>query len=151
MRSATVMADYVSREREPDGEQVAALGQFLYETEFRSPTDLVFVISVASGPRDGTPAEVLWSDDTVRFGDPDTTEHLAGVCDRLGEERWRGDLPGMQIASGEIVVVAEVCAQPRREGSLSGQLIGGDFYRLHLLPAREWGQGPAPPVYPADT
>ena len=150
-RSATVMADYVSREREPDGEQVAALGQFLYETEFRSPADLVFVISAASGPRDGTPAEVLWSDNTLRIGDPDTTEHLAEVCDQLGEQRWRGDLSGMQIASGEIVVVAEVCAQPQREGALSGQLIGSDFYRLHLLPAREWGQDLAPPVYAEDT
>lgn len=150
-RSATVMADYVSRERESDGEQVAALAQFLYETEFQSPADLVYVISAVRGPRDGLPAEVLWTDDTLRIGDPDTTEHLSGVCDQLGEQRWRADLTGMQIASGEIVVVAEVCARPQREGSLSGRLIGGDFYRLHVLPARVRGQSPAPPVYPADT
>ena len=154
-RSAVTMADYISRERAPDGEQVTALGQFLYETEFKSPADLVFVISIARGPVDGMPAEVLWVDDTLRIGDPDTTDDLAGVCLRHGEQRWRRDLLGTQdsplIAEGEIVVVGEVCARPRREGSLSGRLMGGDFYRLHVLPAREREQGPARPVYPTET
>ncbi len=149
-RSAVTMADYISREREPDGEQVTALGEFLYETEFKSPADLVFVISAARGPVDSTPAEVLWVDDTLRIGDPATTDDLAAACERHGERRWRRDLLGGQdsplIAEGEIVIVAEVCARPRREGSLSGRLIGGDFYRLHMLPAREREQGPARPV-----
>ncbi len=154
-RSAVTMADYISREREPDGEQVAALGQFLYETEFKAPTDLVFVISAARGPVDGAPAEVLWDDDTLRIGDPVTTEILAGVCEQHGQYRWRRDLVEVPdsplISEGEIVIVAEVCARPRREGSLSGRLIGGNFYRLHLLPARERDQGPAKPVFPSET
>lgn len=154
-RSAVTMADYISREQEPDGEQVAALSQFLYENEFSAPADLVFVISAARGPVDGTTAAVLWVDNTLRIGDPGTTEHLAGVCARHGEQQWRRDLLGTQgsplIAEGEIVIVAEVCARPRREGSLSGRLIGGNFYRLHMLPAREREQGPARPVFPADT
>ena len=154
-RSAVTMADYISREREPDGEQLAALGQFLYENEFRSPADLVFVISVARGPVDGTDAAVLWSDNTLRIGESAMTEHLARVCARHGEQRWRRDLLGTQgiplIAEGEIVIVAEVCARPWREGSLSGRLIGGDFYRLHMLPAREREQGPARPVFPPET
>ena len=154
-RSAVAMADYISRERAPDGEQVAALGEFLYETDFKSPADLVFVISVARGPVDSAPAEVLWVDDTLRIGDPATTDHLVGVCEQHGEQRWRRDLLGAQdsplIVEGEIVVVAEVCARPQREGSLSGRLIGGDFYRLHMLPAREREQGPARPVYPTET
>lgn len=154
-RSAVVMADYISRDREPDGEQVVALGRYLYENEFRSPADLLFVISAARGPVEGTAAVVLWSDNTLRIGDPATTEHLAGVCARHGEQQWRRDLLGTQgsplIAEGEIVIVAEVCARPRREGSLSGRLIGGNFYRLHMLPAREREQGPARPVFPTDT
>ena len=154
-RSAVIMADYVSRDREPDGEQVAALGRFLYETEFKSPTALVFVISAARGPVDGTAPAVLWVDDTLRIGDSPTTEVLAGVCARHGEQRWRRDLLGTQdsplIAEGEIVIVAEVCATPRREGSLSGRLIGGNFYRLHLLPARDRENEPARPVYPTET
>lgn len=154
-RSAVTMADYISRERASDGEQVAALGEFLYETEFKSPADLVFVISAARGPMDGMPAEVVWVDDTLRIGDPDTTDHLAVVCEQHGEQRWRRDLLGAQngplIAEGEIVVVAEVCARPRREGSLSGRLIGGDIYRLHILSAREREQGPVRPVYPTET
>lgn len=151
-RSAVTMADYISREREPDGEQVAALSQFLYENEFSAPADLVFVISAVRGPVDGTTAAVLWVDNTLRIGDAATTELLARACSRHGEERWRRDLLGIQgnplIAEGEIVIVAEVCARPRREGSLSGRLIGGDFYRLHMLPARERELGPARPVYP---
>ena len=150
-RSAVTMADYISRERAPDGEQVAALGQFLYETEFKSPADLVFVISAARGPVDGAAPTVLWVDDTLRIGDQVTTEELATtVCAQDGERRWGTDLFGL-IAEGEIVIVAEVCARPRREGSLSGRLVGGDFYRLHMLPAREREQGPARPLYPTET
>ena len=37
------MADYVSVETAPDGDQMAALGRYLYEKELGAPAELVFL------------------------------------------------------------------------------------------------------------
>ena len=49
-RVAATMADYVSRESEPDGDEMDELGQFLHDREFRNPSALVYVISAVRKP-----------------------------------------------------------------------------------------------------
>lgn len=150
-RSAVAMAEYVSRDSAPDGDQVTALGRFLHREEFGAPADLVYVISAVRRPPGDEPAEVLWVDDTIRFGDSATTAALAGECARRGSAGWRAGLLGapgsLGMSEGEVAIVAEVCARPLREGMLSGRLVTGDIYRVHILPSRDPRQAPEPPVH----
>ena len=154
-RSAVAMAEYVSRDAAPDGDQVTALGRFLHRQEFGAPADVVYVISAVRRPPGDDPAEVLWVDDTIRFGASESTDALAGECARRAGGGWRAVLLGEPEASGmaegEVAIVAEVCARPLREGMLSGRLVSGDIYRVHILPSRESDQVPARPVHSAST
>ena len=99
-RSAVAMAEYVSREAAPDGDQMAALGRFLHRQEFGAPADVVYVVSAVRRPPGEDPAEVLWADDTIRFGAAGTTETLAGECARRGTAGWRTALLGDPETSG---------------------------------------------------
>ena len=45
------------------------------------------------------------------------------------------------------MVVAEICARLRREGSLTGRFIGGVIYRAYALPVRDPDAPPSPPVF----
>ena len=154
-RSAVVMAEYVSREAAPNGDQVTALGRFLHGQEFGAPADVVYVISAVRRPPGEDPAEVLWSDDTIRFGATGTTDALASECARRGGAGWKATLLGEPetsgMAEGQVAIVAEVCARPAREGMLTSRLVAGDIYRLHILPARDSEQVPASPVYSTST
>lgn len=148
-RMAVTMGEYVSRETEPDGDQVAALGRFLYEYELGVPASLVYVVSAVrkpSGDDPEDPPEVVWVD-TIRFGDETATAELADACGRFGVEGGAASLPeGFAMGAGEVIVATEICARLSREGSLTGRFVSGDIYSLHALPAREPGSAPAKPV-----
>ena len=154
-RMAMTMADYVSRDAAPDGAQMTALGAFLHAHELGVPADLVYVITAIRQPvrelsSDPLPAvKLLWSDDSIRIGDPATTKALASSCARHVTADASPKLPDdfTPMSVGEVLVIAEVCARLTREGSLTGRFITGDIYRLHALPARDPNQPPAEPSY----
>ena len=149
-RMAVTMADYVSRDTNPDGDEMEALGRYLHRHELGVPADLVYVITALHQPLgDPLPAvALLWSDDTIRIGDDTTvTEDFASGCPRFIADGGANLPDGFTMLPDEVVVIAEVCARLTREGSLTGKFVAGDIYRLHALPAREPGQTPAEPVY----
>ena len=144
-RIAVTMADYVSRDVAPDGDEIKALGKFLHKNELGLPAALVYVVTALHQPSgDPLPAvRVLWSDNTINFGDP--TEKMVDECARFADS---GTLPdGFTMAADEVIVIAEVCVRLTREGFLTGKFIAGDIYRLHALPARDPDQRPTAPVY----
>ena len=145
-RMAVTMADYVSRDANPDGDEMEALGRYLHDHELGVPADLVYVITALHQPLgDPLPAVVvLWSDASIRIGD-DTT--VTTGCPRFIADGGANLPDGFTMLPDEVVVIAEVCARLTREGSLTGKFVAGDIYRLHALPAREPGQTPAEPVY----
>jgi len=144
-RVAATLADYVSRGPDTaggalDGAGLKALGAFLHAHELAG-ADLVLVVS-ALRPGAGAPKpEVLWSDDTLRYGDAKVTEALAGGCSRFvrtpegaASATAAKPLPGgFTPAAGEVVAVVELCARP---GGVAGPF-AGDIYRHHVLPVRE--------------
>ena len=149
-RLASVMADYVSRDAEPDGDALKALGEVLYSHELRLPANLVYAITAFRRPPGDPPQAtvVLWSDATIRFGDETATGEIAGDCPRYVAGRGESGLPGeFAMAEGEVLIVVEVCARLTREGSLVGRFIGGEIYRLHAVPLREPGTPPSRPAY----
>ena len=153
-RIATTMADYVSVETAPDGDQMAALGRDLHEREFSAPAELVYRISaVQQPPGDDAAAVALWEDDSIRIGDAEETAALAQECQLRGRQGWRRSLLGqgeersIVLAPNDVVVVVEVCAKLLRQGMLTSRFVTGNIYRLHALPARNTEQAPAQPVY----
>ena len=149
-RMAVTVADYVSRDAAPDGDEIRALGRYLYHHELRVPANVAYVVTALHQPP-GDPRPdvvVLWSDDTIRIGDPAVTAAIAADCARFVGEGGAADLPdGFTMSDGEVLVIAEVCASLTREGFLTGKFIAGDLYRLHALPARDPDQRPAAPSY----
>ncbi len=149
-RLASVMADYVSRDAEPDGDGLKTLGEFLYRNDLRVPANLVYAITAFQRPT-GDPqgaVKVLWSDNSIRFGDETVTESLADGCTRFVGDDGTSGLPGeFDMAGGEVLIVVEVCARLTREGSLTGRFVSGDIYRLHAVPAREPTTPPSRPTY----
>ena len=148
-RMAVTMADFVSRETAPDGAEMRDLGEFLQSHELAVPADLVYVVTAlhqpSGDPRPGV--DVLWSDDTIQFGDSTVTAELAGGCAHFVDEGGAAVLPdAFTMADDEILVIAEVCARPTRAGFLTSTFITGDIYRLHALPARDPNQPPAAPT-----
>ena len=156
-RVVVTMADYVSRDQAPNGDDLAALGGFLHAHELRVPTDLVYVLTAfrqpPAGEEETLPAvERLWTDDSIRIGDETVTGDLATGCSRLVGAGDTVSLPdGFTMAAGEVLVVAEVCARLTREGSITGRFVAGDLYRLHALPARDPEEPPAAPVHTPPT
>ena len=149
-RMAAIMADYVSRETAPDGAEMSALGLFLHDHELHVPADVVYVVSALHQPS-GDPrpdVHVVWSDDTIRVGDPEVTEQLANGCARHVDEGGSAILPDdFTMTDDEVLIIAEICARLTREGSLTGKFIAGDVYRLHTLPARDPDQRPVEPTH----
>lgn len=162
-RIAATMADYVSREVEPNGDEIAALGRYLHEHELKAPAALVYVISAVHQPPGDGPAETLWEDDTVRIGDDEATADLVQDCRERGRAAWRDAVLGKQegsdgateqeevdditLSANDVVIVVEVCAQLLRQGSLTSRFVSGTIYRLHALSARESETLPAAPVH----
>ena len=146
-RMAVTMADYVSRDADPDGNEMKALGAYLCDHELGVPANLVYVVTALHQPP-GADVAVLWSDDTTRCGDSTVTEDLAPQCARFVGEGGAANLPdGFTMADDEVLIVAEVCARLTHEGFLTGEFIAGGIYRLHALPARDPDRQPAAPVY----
>ena len=151
-RMAVTMADYVSRDTAPNGDEMAALGRYLHSHELGVPADVVYVVTALhQPPGDPLPAiTVHWSDDSIRVGDATATTSIATDCPQFGAEGGAADVPsGFAMSPGEVIIIAEVCARPTREGSLTGRFVAGDIYRLHALPAREPDTIPAKPVHTA--
>ena len=150
-RSAVAIADYVSRDTAPDGDEIAALGDFLHRTEFDIPASVAYVISAVRRPAGDDPAAVLWVDDTIRFGNEAATAELADECALRASQGWRPILLGPPATSGmqegEVTFVAEVCSRPSQQGLLSNTLIVGDSYHMHILPARNANEIPAAPAH----
>ena len=153
-RVAAIMADYVSRESAPDGDEMAALGKFLHGQEFGMPSTLVFVISaVHQPPGDDDPAKELWSDDNIRVGEAEDAATLTQECKSRGKSGWQAAVLGedatLTLKTNDVVIVVEVCASLLREGRLS-KMVAGNLYRVHALPARGIGGKPAEPTYAAE-
>ena len=153
-RIAVTMADYVSRDVAPDGDEIKALGEFLHEHELGLPAALVYVVTALhQPPGDPRPdVDVLWPvdtiNDTIRIGDPAVTEELAEGCAHFVADGGGAALPdGFTMSDDEVIIIAEVCVRLTREGFLTGKFVAGDIYRLHALPARDPDQRPAAPVY----
>ena len=151
LRMAVTMADYLSHEVAPGRNELAALGTFLHEHELGVPADIVYVLTALRQPSgDPPPAiEVLWSDDRIRVGTTTVTDALSGACTRHVNDEGAGVLPDSfksGMASGEVVIVAEVCVRLQREGSLTGRFVAGDIYSSHAVPARDPSTPPSRPA-----
>ena len=151
-RMMAAMADYVSREAAPDGNELAALGDLLKHHELGTHTDVVFVVTAfhqaAGEPL--PPIERLWVDKTIRMGEPTVTNELAGGCSRYVAATGQPSLPedfASAMAPGEVLVIAEICARLRREGSLTSKFVADDIYRHHAIPIRPPDRPPAAPAY----
>ena len=143
-RVAATMADYVSRGPDTDGGTLDGaalkhLGTFLHTHELAG-SDIVFVVSAAR-KRPGHSQELLWTDDTLRFGDETRTAALAPGCSRVGGSPTTSAVSLKSLDYVEVIV--EVCA--RRSGV--GALIGGSIYRFYVLPARAPEKGLPAPQY----
>ena len=151
-RMAVSMADYVSRDTTPNGDDMTDLGLYLYEHELGIPADVVYVVTALHQPAgDPLPAvAVLWTDSSIRFGDETSRNALAGECPQFIGENGAAALPaGFAMSPDEVLVIAEVCARLTREGFLTEKFIAGDIYRLHALPTRDPDHRPAAPVHTA--
>ena len=155
-RAAVSMADYVSRDTTPNGNEMAALGRFLHTHDIRVPSAMVYVVSAfhrPSGVAPGDPpgdVELLWTDDTIRIG-PAADDTFASGCTQFvdaGNPRLPDDF-ATEMEPGEAIVMVEVCVRLTREGSLTGTLVAGDIYCVHALPTRSFDETPAPPVFTA--
>ena len=143
-RVAVTMADYVSRGPDTvggtlDGRALKDLGAFLHEHEVGAGADLVFVVSAVRYPEGGG-SEVLWSDDTLRFGDAAVTAALAAGCTRVEDRPASAWSPGNL---DEVEVIVEVCVRPGGVGAL----VAGDIYRHYVLPVRAPEKGLPAPVH----
>lgn len=150
-RMAVTMANYVSFETAPDGDEFEALGTYLREHDLGIPAALVFVISTVHQPPGDAPAVVLWDDDSIRLGEAATTASLAEECRRRAGESWRDKLvdEGPQrfaLNADEVIWVVEVCARLLREGMFTSRFIAGDIYHLHTAPARDMTRTPERPT-----
>ena len=148
-RIAATMADYVSQESAPDGDEMTALGKFLHERELRMPSALVYVISAVHQPAGDDPAEKLW-DEKILIGNAEDTAALAQECQSIGRNGWLKAVIGadatLTLEANGVVIVVEVCASLLREGRLS-EMVAGNLYRIHALPARGTGGKPAAPSH----
>ena len=150
-RAAVTMADYVSREKAPDGDQIEAFGQYLLKHQLGAPADLVFVVSAIERSTGAADASVLWAETfEVPFDPADTTvtASLASGCGQWGAKGAVANLPtGFTMDEGEVVVVSELCGRLQAQGALTSAVVTGDIYRIAALPTRDPDQPPPEPVY----
>ena len=159
-RMAVTMADYVSFETAPSGDDIADLGRYLHAHDLGIPAALVYVISSVRKPPGDADAVVLWRDDSIRLGDADVTASLVQTCTERAEDGWRNKLvedgpERFALNANDVIFIVEVCARLLREGMLTSRFITGDLYHLHATPARDTTAIPAAPVHsppdPTDT
>ena len=150
-RVAAIMADYVSRDSAPNGDEMTALGEFLHKSELRSPPGLVYVISAVHEPAGDDPNDTgddigqLWSD-KILIGDSETTTDLVEKCMQRGQNGWHaaliGDDANLTLEDDDVLIVVEVCAKL----DMLTSRFTGILYRLHVLPTRIQGV-PEKPVH----
>ena len=151
-RVAAIMADYVSRESAPDGDEVTALGEFLHKRELRSPPGLVYVISAVHEPAGDDPADEdddikeLWSPYEIPIGDSETTTDLVEHCEQRAKNGWRaaliGDDASLTLEDDGVLIVVEICVELDMVTSRFTDIP----YRVHVLPLRIQGL-PEKPVH----
>lgn len=140
LRIAATMADFVSRDEAPDLARMRSLGQFLHDHELRAPGSMVFVVSAFHRPTIDDPTQLLWSNDSIRIGDPDTTRDIAVSCPGQVDSDDNPDLAaGFAMDPGETLIVVEVCMRLSMQGSFTGKFVAGDLYGLYAVPARATG------------
>ena len=128
-RIAIAMAEYVSREKAPDGHQLDALARFLRDHELGAGYS-VLVVTTALRKEADNPATVLWID-RIEIGDETATEALKATCKGKGDGNGNAALgEHFTMDDDEIVFVVEVCARP---ATVSWT---GDFHYHYLLPTR---------------
>jgi len=135
-RIAVAMAEYVSQERAPDGDQLDALALFLRDHELGAGYALV-VATTAVHKAAGESAGVVWID-RIALGDRTATGELEESCGgkRAAAASGRAALgEHFAMADGETVFVVEVCARATAAASLPASW-AGDLYAQYLLPTR---------------
>ena len=146
-RVAVTMADYVSRDTAPNGDDLIDLASFLHANEIRVPSNMVVVLSAFHQPPGDDPlpaVEMLWPDNKIWVGD---RAESPDPCTQFGNGANAGLPDAFKMAQGAVLIVAEVCVRLTREGSLTGKLVAGDIYRLFAIPARNTGLTPVAPQY----
>ena len=151
-RAAVTMADYLSREPlSGDGSSLDELAWFLYGTQIGVPAGGAFVASTIGRDYDsGLDTETstqVWCKRTTAVGpDPeDLPYELAEACGRTGAAGEAATLPGgdLELAEGEVVVMAEICLEVPIASLVSGRLrtalATSELYHHYLLPARDVG------------
>ena len=147
-RIAVAMAEYVSREEAPDGDQLDALARFLRDHELGTGY-AVLVVTTAVHKEAGEAAGVRWID-RIAIGDETATEDLKAICKGRSAEGGTADL-GEHFAmdDGETVFVVEVCARGGPASALPASWVA-DLYYHYLLPTRHPDVLPEPPVRTPD-
>ena len=138
-RIAIAMAEYVSREEAPDGDQLDALARYLRDHELGADYD-VLIVTTAIHKEAGESAAVLWID-RIALGDAAETTKLGETCTgrRAGDgTATLGD--DFAMDDGEIVFLVEVCA---RSAATSWT---GVLHHHYLLPTRHPDELPPAPV-----
>ena len=138
-RIAIAMAEYVSREKAPDGSQLDALARFLRDHELGTGYALLVVTTAVRKEVDQS-AAVLWID-RIALGDETATEELEAICKgKAGEDGSAALGEHFALADDETVFVVEVCARP---ATVSWT---GDLHYHYLLPTRHPDVVPEPPA-----
>ena len=141
-RIAIVMAEYISQEGEPDGDQLDALARFLRDHELRPGYALLIVTTAAHKPASKA-AGVLWID-RIALGDKTATKDLEKTCKGKGPAGGEAALGDhFTLDDEETVFVVEVCARAPA-ATLRGSW-GGDLHFQYLLPTRHPDVVPAAP------
>ena len=142
-RIAAAMAEYVSREEAPNGDDLDALARFLRDHELGPGYDLLAVTTAAHKVA-GEAAGTLWID-RIEIGDRTVMDDLKRTCKGKGAADGKADLGDhFTMDDGETVFVVEVCARATAT-SLPASWTG-DFYHQHLLPTRHPDVLPAAPM-----
>ena len=143
-RIAITMAEYVSREEAPDGDQLDALALFLRDHELGAGHALL-VVTTAIHKAAGEAAGVLWIDRIALGDDQTVTDELQETCRGKGAADGKAILGDhFPMDDGETVFVVEVCARAAA-ASLPASWTG-DFYSQYLLPTRHPDVIPAQPA-----
>ena len=121
LNAAVTVAEYVSREANPQAAEIAALATFLHR-EFFPQADAAFVVVAGQGSAD---PDQTWAEEWIKkdmFFGPNASTDLT-ECSQVAED---GPPTELGLEANESVVVAEVCVKHGDEMS----------YYHHILPTR---------------
>ena len=146
-RIAITMAEYVSREKAPSGDQLDALARFLRDHELGAD-HAVAVATTAVRKATGARPAVLWID-RIALGDETATGELAKTCTGRTDADGNAALGAhFAMADEEIVFIVDVCSRSPGTGALAGSW--GDLHHHYLLPTRHPDVVPARPARTPD-